>query len=157
MTSTSGRRAEHCEAESERLEMLLADLEDSLRDQEACMARLQQEIKTEDTTLVHEAALTADLETELDRTRRRLVELTTRLSTLAQAAGRAESDLVLAETQATSQRREVTALEGDLEATGSAAARAQPAGRRRQDRAPGADAPRRPSAKRSGRLQGPRR
>src|SRR4029077_14693165 len=78
-------RAGACEAEAVRLEMLLADLDDTLRDEEAVLARILQDIKTGETTLEHGASLSADLEVELDRTRRRLLELTQRLSTLAES------------------------------------------------------------------------
>lgn len=110
-------RAGACEAESGRLEMLLADLDDALREHEGRLARVQQEIKSEETTLGHESVLTGDLESELDRTRRRLTELTTRVRTLAQANEQAEMELTAAETQASSQRLEVMNLEGTLQET----------------------------------------
>jgi chromosome segregation protein len=110
-------RAGACEAESGRLEMLLADLEDALRDHEARLARVQQEIKAEETTLSHEGALTTDLEAELDRTRRRLAELTTRLGALSEANRQAETELTAAETQASSRRLEAVTLEDDLQST----------------------------------------
>lgn len=110
-------RAGACEAEAERLEMLLADLEDELRDEEGRLARVQQEIKAGQTTIAHEAALTSDLEADLARTRRRLAELTTRLSDLAETFHQAEGELGQAETQARAQRADVGRLEGDLQAT----------------------------------------
>ncbi len=61
--------------------------------------------------------MTADLETELDRTRRRLAELTTRLSALTLANRQAETELTDAETQGSSQRLEVLALEETLGGT----------------------------------------
>ncbi len=110
-------RAGACEAESGRLEMLLADLEDSLREHETRLGKIQQDIKADETTLNHESALTADLETELGRTRRRQAELTTRLSTLTQANQHAETELTQAETQASQQRMDVLTLEESFQET----------------------------------------
>src|SRR5262249_42952227 len=110
-------RAGACEAESGRLEMVLADLDDSLRNHEGRLARVQQEIKADETTLTHEGSLTNDLETDLERTRRRMTELTTRFGALTQANQQAETDLTAAETQASGQRLEVMALEERLQAT----------------------------------------
>ncbi|MCI0376947.1 MAG: chromosome segregation protein SMC [Gemmataceae bacterium] len=108
-------RAGACEAEAERLEMLLADLDDNLRDQEALLARAQQEIKTQETTLAHESALSADLEFELDRTRRQLADLSFQLGALADAVHKAENELEAATDQADQQRRESQLLENDLQ------------------------------------------
>src|SRR5439155_21202578 len=71
-------RAGACEAEAERLEMLLADLEDGLHAEEAALARALQQIRAEETTIAHEGTLTTDIESELARIRRRLAELTAR-------------------------------------------------------------------------------
>ena len=65
--------------------MLLADLEDELREEEARLARIRQDIKAKETTLTHEDALTADLETEWATTRRRTNELTGRVRSLGAA------------------------------------------------------------------------
>src|SRR4051794_21944399 len=67
-------RAGACEAESGRLEMLLADLEDALRENETRLAQVLQEIKAEQTSLTYEGSLTNDLEAELAKTRRRLTD-----------------------------------------------------------------------------------
>ncbi len=69
-------RAGACEAEAERLEMLLADLDDQLHDEVASLAKWQQQIQSEESTIAHESSLTGDLETELQQTRQRLTELT---------------------------------------------------------------------------------
>ncbi|HWY85186.1 MAG TPA: AAA family ATPase, partial [Gemmataceae bacterium] len=110
-------RAGACEAESGRLEMLLADLEDALREHEAGLAGVRQEIKAAETTLTHESSLTTDLEAELVRTRRRLAELTTRLGALSQANQQAETELTAAETLASSQRLEMMTVEEDMQET----------------------------------------
>ncbi|MBI3409155.1 MAG: chromosome segregation protein SMC [Planctomycetes bacterium] len=110
-------RAGACEAEAERLEMLLADLEDNLRDREADLARIMQEIKTGETTLVHEGSLSADLEAEIDRTRRRLLELTQRLTALVEAAARAHADYTAAQSQVEGQRQNAAQQESELNAT----------------------------------------
>ncbi|MCI0639017.1 MAG: chromosome segregation protein SMC [Gemmataceae bacterium] len=107
-------RAGACEAEAERLEMLLADLDDNLRDQEAHLARVQQHIKTQETTLAHETALSADLEIELDRMRRQLADLSYRLGALADAVHKAEEELEAAQDQAGKQRDTAQHLEKDL-------------------------------------------
>src|SRR5438270_5285325 len=79
-------RAGACEAEAERLEILLADLEDGLRDGEAGLARVMEHIRAEEATISREAALTAELEVDLGRTRRRLAELTGHVTAPAEKA-----------------------------------------------------------------------
>ncbi len=93
-------RAGACEAEAERLEVLLADLDDGLHDGEAALARVLQQIRAEETTIAHESALSADLEVELSRTRLRLADLTARVATLAEAAGKAAAERAEADTHA---------------------------------------------------------
>jgi chromosome segregation protein len=110
-------RAAASEADAERLEIFLADLDDALRDQESRLAQVLQEIKTQETTLTHEGALTADLEAELDRTRRRWTELATRVGALAEAAQEAARELGAAEQQASRQRQEAQTLETELQET----------------------------------------
>ncbi len=108
-------RAAACEADAERLEILLADLDDALRDQENRLAQALQEIKTQETTLTHEGTLTADLEIELERTRRRWTELTTRVSALADDTQRAATELAAAHGEATRQRDAAQAFESVLQ------------------------------------------
>ena len=110
-------RAAACEAEAERLEMLLADLEDAHRDHEATLAAAREEIKTQETTLSHEATLTVDLETELARARRRFTELIGRVAGLAEAAQLSEASLTSANDLASRQRTIVENLEIELRAT----------------------------------------
>src|SRR5262249_1656896 len=81
------------------------------------LAQVLQDIKAEQTTLTYESSLTADLETELDKTRRRLTELTMRLGALAEASQQAEAELTTAETQASGQRADVTGKQGALDET----------------------------------------
>ncbi len=69
----------------------------------------------DETTSAHEAALTVDLEIELGRTRRRLAELTVRLTGLTDANRQAETELTEAETQASSQRGQAGTLEEALQ------------------------------------------
>jgi chromosome segregation protein len=110
-------RAGACEAEAERLEIELADLEDALHDGEAGLARILQQIGAEETTLTHETALTADLEAELARTRRRLGELTSRVAGLAASTAEAAQGHATAEGEAEGHRREVEARSTALAAT----------------------------------------
>jgi chromosome segregation protein len=110
-------RAAASEADAERLEIFLADLDDALREQESRLAQVLQEIKTQETTLTHEGALTADLEAELDRTRRRWTELATRVGALAEAAQEAARELAAAEQQTGRQRQEAQTLETELQDT----------------------------------------
>src|ERR1700677_943482 len=53
-------RAGACEAESERLEILLADLDDQLHQEEGILADIVQRIRSEEATIHHEAKLTTD-------------------------------------------------------------------------------------------------
>jgi chromosome segregation protein len=110
-------RAGACEAEAERLEVLLADLEDGLHDSEAALARVLQQIGAEEATLSREATLSADLEAELGRTRSRLAELTARVSALAETAGKAAREHSEADAHAGQHRREVEARTTALAAT----------------------------------------
>src|SRR5262249_49008339 len=81
------------EADMQRLESVLAQLDARLREQEGSLASARQQIRAEETTLNHEAALSADLEAELGRTRGRLAELSARVATLAETVGRSRAEL----------------------------------------------------------------
>jgi chromosome segregation protein len=118
-------RAVACEAEAERLEFFLADLEDALREQEAQLAQMMQLIKTQETTLTHERSSAADLEAELLATRQRLASLAGQVRELAAAAAQAADELEAAEAQALAQRQELHALEAELRATESQFAQVQ--------------------------------
>ncbi len=118
-------RAVACEAEAERLEFFLADLEDALRDQEAQLAQVMQIIKTQETTLAHETSFTSDLETELQSTRQRLASLAGQVRELAAAAAQAGEELEVAEAVALTQRQELHTLEAELRATESQLAHVQ--------------------------------
>jgi chromosome segregation protein len=109
-------RAGACEAEVERLEMALADLDDLLREREAALAKTVQDIKSEESTLAHEGTLSADLETELSATRRRLADLIDRVRQLEDSSRRAEAEWSAADAQTQTQRREVQGLEEHLHA-----------------------------------------
>ena len=110
-------RAGACEAEAERLEVLLADLDDALHAEEAGLARLVQQIHSEETTIAHETTLSVDLEAELGRIGRRLVELTARVAALAEAAGKAATERDDAEAQAAQRRAEVETRSATLAET----------------------------------------
>ncbi|MCI0683052.1 MAG: chromosome segregation protein SMC [Gemmataceae bacterium] len=110
-------RAAASEADAERLEIFLADLDDALRDQESRLAQALQEIKTQQTTLAHEAALTADLEGELDQARRRWTELALRVGALAEAVEQAARELAAADHQAEGQRGAAQTLDSALQET----------------------------------------
>lgn len=110
-------RAGACEAEAERLEMLLADLEDDLREREGRLAQVGQEIKAQETTLTHEDTLANDLEAELALSRKRGAELAGRVRVLAQAVQGSEHEVQLASGDAQEHRRQVAILESDLQDT----------------------------------------
>lgn len=109
-------RAGACEAEAERLEMLLADLDDQLHAEEGALAKVLQEINSEETTITHESALTGDLETELQQTRKRLTELTVRVASLAETSRAAEEALQAVSQQAEHERRAVQTHQASLHA-----------------------------------------
>lgn len=113
-------RAGACEAEAERLEMTLADLDDQLHAEEGSLAKWLQQIKSDESTLAHESSLTNDLEVELQATRNRLVGLTLRVQSLAETMRTAEASLAEATVQLNQQRQEVDLHERNLK---SAAAR----------------------------------
>ncbi|MBI1830044.1 MAG: AAA family ATPase, partial [Planctomycetes bacterium] len=112
-------RAGACEAEAERLEMLLADLDDQLRDEEASLAKWMQQIQSEESTLTHESSLTSDLEIELQQTRERLTDLTVRVRALAEMSRAAEVALAEVACQADHERQEVQAHQATLHAATS--------------------------------------
>src|SRR5439155_6094963 len=66
------------EADTQRLEGVLARLDDRLRQEEARLGEAREQIQAANTTLTHEGSLAGELETEVARARLRLVELTGR-------------------------------------------------------------------------------
>jgi chromosome segregation protein len=110
-------RAGACEAEAERLEIQLADLEDGLHEGEAALTRVLQQIRAEETTFTHESALTSDLEAELQRTRGRLADLTARVAALAETAGNAARQHAQANAEVVRQRGDVDARSSVLAET----------------------------------------
>ncbi|HZZ82200.1 MAG TPA: AAA family ATPase, partial [Gemmataceae bacterium] len=109
-------RAGACEAEAERLEMSLADIDDQLHADEASLAKRLQEISAEESTIAHESSLSNDLETELQQTRKRLTELTVRVAALAESSRAAETALQTISAQAEHERSEVQTHEATLKA-----------------------------------------
>jgi chromosome segregation protein len=109
-------RAGACEAEAERLEMALADLDDQLHAEEGLLAKWLQQIKSDETTITHESNLSSDLETELLTTRKRLTELIVHVRALAETMRSAETALADATSQAESKRQEVERHEATLKA-----------------------------------------
>lgn len=110
-------RAAHagaCEAEAERLEMLLADVDDQLHADEASLAKWLQQIKSDQTTIEHESSLMNDLEAEQMATRKRLTDLTLHVRSLAESMREAEASLEGATHEAETQRREVERHESSL-------------------------------------------
>ena len=105
------------EADMQRLEALLAQLDEQLRAQEGLLAAARQQILAEETTLGHEGALSAELEAELTRTRGRLAELNARVAALAESAARARAELGEVEAQSEAQREASRAQEEGLQAT----------------------------------------
>ncbi len=108
-------RAVACETEAERLEIFLADLEDSLREHEASLGRVLQQIKAEETTAAYEQQQQAELEIELAATRRRLLALDAHVGELTEAVARAEQDRAVAEVEASAQRSQVEASQTALQ------------------------------------------
>ncbi len=122
LKSELDQRAAHagaCEVEAERLEMLLADLDDQLHAEEAALAKWVQQIKSDETTIAHESSLTGDLEVELQTTRKRLTELTVHVRVLSESMRSAETSLAEATTQAETQRQEVERHETALKSAES--------------------------------------
>jgi chromosome segregation protein len=110
-------QAEAWEAEVRRLEESLAALEQSAHEQEGLLAAARQQIAAEETTLGHEASLSADLEAELSGTRKRIAELATRLAALGEATAAAATELGGVEAQGQGRRDKVRGLEEELRAT----------------------------------------
>jgi chromosome segregation protein len=113
-------RAGACEAEAERLEMLQADLDDQLHQQEGCLGKLQQQIQSEESTIAHENSLSDDFEVELQQTQKRRTELAVWVRALAEAMRGAEASLHGVTQQA---EREQHAVQGEQASLQTAAAR----------------------------------
>jgi chromosome segregation protein len=109
-------QAEAWEAEARRLEEALARLEEAVHEQETLLAGARQQIAAEETTLGHEWSLSAELEADLAATRKRMMELNTRVAALAEAAALASRELSEAEAQGDAQRRQVQTLDEELAA-----------------------------------------
>jgi chromosome segregation protein len=109
-------RAGACEAEAERLEMLLADLDDQLHAEEGSLAKVLQEINSEESTITHESESTGNLETELQQTRKRLTELTVRVASLAETSRTAQEALQAVTQQAEHERQAVQTHQASLHA-----------------------------------------
>ena len=118
-------RAVACEAEAERLEFFLADLDDSLRDQEGSLGRVLQQIKGHETTLGHEHSLSTDLDAELRESRRRATVLVGLVQELGRSVEAAAGELDQAEAHALGHRQAVHELETRLRSTASELARVQ--------------------------------
>src|SRR5262249_41201734 len=109
-------QTESWEREARQLEETLARLDEGVHDQEVALATARPQIATGAGTLAHEWAPSADLEADLARTRSRLTDLSSRVSTLAEAGARAAGELRVAEAQCEGQRSGVQLLEEDLSA-----------------------------------------
>jgi chromosome segregation protein len=118
-------RAVACEAEAERLEFFLADLDDTLRDQEGGLGRVLQQIKGHETTLGHEHSLSTDLDGELRESRRRATVLVGLVQELGRSVEAAAGELDQAEAHALDHRQAVHELETRLRSTASELARVQ--------------------------------
>lgn len=103
------------EAEVRRLEEALAELEEALRTDEGLLAAAKQTIATAENTLGHERALSAELESDLTRTRGRLTELNARVAALAAEAAEAVEACRGVEAQSQEQRGGVIALENEIQ------------------------------------------
>ncbi len=110
-------RAGACEAEAERLEIVLADLDDHLHEEEASLAKRLQQIQAGETTIAHETTTSTALETELLQTRQRLTVLTVRVGLLAETTRAAEAALREASAQADHDRLAAEGHEAELKAT----------------------------------------
>src|SRR5262249_22437480 len=95
----------------------LAELEDQLHAQEAQLSHIREQIKGNEATLAHESNLSGELESELERGRKRLTELTARVAGLSEAYAKAREEFLAADRQARDQRREVRTLEEGLAET----------------------------------------
>src|SRR5262249_52553544 len=110
-------RAAAWEADTQRLDQQLAELDDCLHRQEAALGRIREQIKTDEATLLHEGNLSVELEAELGRTRKRLSELTAWVASLNEAYTKAREEYLAADEQARGQRRDVRSHEETLAAT----------------------------------------
>jgi chromosome segregation protein len=99
------------EADVQRLEAVLARLDDGLREQEARLGQAREQIKAAETTLGHERSLAGELDTDLARARARVVETTGRAGQLASVVSQAREELQQAEVHAQRQRDHVCGLE----------------------------------------------
>lgn len=104
------------ETESRRLDEALARSDAALHEQETRQAEARQRIAAEETTLARESALAADLEADLAQGRGRLTESTARVAELAGIAETAARECAGVDGECQEQRRQVRAIEDELQA-----------------------------------------
>jgi chromosome segregation protein len=105
------------EAQANRLEQLLASLEDGLREQEGRLASARQQIAALETRQNYESTAADELEAELARGQSRRHELAERISTLASLVEQAHAEWQAGESQAETVRAKAIDLEFRLNAT----------------------------------------
>jgi chromosome segregation protein len=110
------QQAEAWEAETQRLEAALAELDRMVHEQETLLAGARQQIAAEESTLAHEWTLSSDLETDLRQTRSRLSELAFRVAALTASTAQAAAELQGVLTQCEEQRGGAQLLEAELAA-----------------------------------------
>ncbi len=111
-----GNQMTSWEDKHRQLEETLAQMEEDLHRLEADLANARQQITTQQTTLVHEGNLSADLDKEVTRVRQQINELTTHLSGLSRALQSSHGQLEEAQAEAEGQQHRVRTLEEGLQA-----------------------------------------
>ena len=106
------------EADTRGLEEALIRLEETAHNYEDLLGQARRQIAAEEATLGHEWSLSADLETELQRTRNHLTELSARVTGLAEAAGQAAKEVCEVDAQCRDQRQILASLEQEFLAAG---------------------------------------
>jgi chromosome segregation protein len=109
------QQAEGWETDTRRLEEALAKLEEAAHEQESLLGSARQQIAAEETTLAHEWTLSADLETDLERTRAHLTELNARVAALSAAVAKVAEELAAMEAECEEQRQGVDRQEQELQ------------------------------------------
>jgi chromosome segregation protein len=107
-------QVENWERETAQLEETLRRCEEAIHEHESLHSHAREQIAAEETTLGHEWSLTSDLDTELNRMRTRLAELTAWVTALVVSVGSVAAEMGEAEAQVLAQRQLVKSHQDDL-------------------------------------------
>src|SRR5262249_2071115 len=111
------RQATEWDSQIKRLEEVLHRTEETVHEYESALATARESIAAAETTLTHERALLADLQTGLSRAQIQLIDLAERVTELGSARKKAADAVLEAERDSAERCQQVAALDSELSAT----------------------------------------